>query len=481
MIIPKEQDYERKRINETQAHNNHRAVFREEPRDKINSPKFKITLCYNESIMRGNFSILNFFDDRLVIDALRVDFTQKKIEPLHKKELKSDAMRELRRIMAGLFYFMPYKVILSLDSRKAVTKFETITLLRDHPEKTIDDADLENLISQAIWKVLEEGRRHSAKQLSLSELDIVLFDSKIYKFEIDREPVINPLRHRGERVDIYLSQSFISRPFLREISAILPKRANLVFAVEAGVAASHLLSKVDTENNFIFAKVMDETTELFFVNRRDNGKISFRDYFRWGKKQFFSALGDDLHLSASAVESVMKKFAGNQISDIFSRRLREIISREIAVLQRGLRHALLETKSDLVYLDFPPLTTRFRWKPPKGGHTAGESGIGLREFISRRNTSKSESPYFVHASLEDNQLAVEKGFSEATTGLIPLGIFSKIVKEVNTSEIAHFFGFDGGVGEYDLLTLGTLLGFYFLPGENFLNHLAKRRMKWLMP
>ena len=394
--------------------------------------------------MKENFLILNFLDDGVEITALKADFKSKEILLLSQQKENRVYFPALKNILSTAFRFWPYKIILSLDSKRALTSYESVLLTRDNPQKIIDEAELENLISEALWKIIDDGRKRAVKRLDLSDLEILLADVWVHDLKIDGHAVINPLRHRGAKIQIYLSQTFISRSFLRDIFSILPKRAKLGLVLESGVGAAHLVGKIANQKNFLFAKVHDGKTEMFLFKSHSSknakkvsksqswqaGQIAFLDHWKWGKRNFYHAIAEDLKIPAPVCESIIQKFINAETSTDFAKRFSRFYESALMDLIRGLKNAASETKSEMIYLDFPPLR-KDNFFPTILRIVEGDKMLAALGF-----KYKTHSFNFLKAKLPET---------------------------------------------LDFLSLASFLEFYFLPREDLINHLAKRRMRWLTP
>ena len=344
-------------------------------------------------------------------------------ERRHLEEICQYVRVHLKKNFLSSFYFGSPTLIVAFDSKHALTRYEAVSLVRENPTKSIDDADLDNVISQAIWKSYEDGRRLAMEQLKLPEAEILFADTNVYDVIIDGKKIINPIEHTGKHIDIYLSQTFVERNFYARIVAALSQSVKAIAPIEGGVAATHLLGRIHENSNFVFAKVMEERTDLFLRTAGKSSKTAFYDYFTWGSKGFFASFGKQLTVTPQVARRVLSQFVRGEISPSIHQKLKGVLKEETIVLLRGLRHASEENKSNTIFLDMP-------------------------EFA----------------------------------GLPPEEIFPKMIQVIDSPAITNFFGFNiKSHARVDFITIASLLEFHFLPGENILNHLAKRRMRWLLP
>ena len=363
------------------------------------------------------------FEDSFYATAFRVDFIDKEIRKLWQKRMAGAGEREkLKEIFSLAFYPNSYKVIFTLGPQEAVSRYERIFWDRDDPKKLIDEAEIDNLTSGALLKLFDERRRVAMKQFNLSELEVLLADVKVHEFKIDGHRIINPLKHTGKKIEIFLNETFISRPRFAEWVAILPKRVKAAVFLGAGEATCHLISRFSRKQNFIFAGVGERRADLFIATK---GGINFLDSFNWGRVRLAEKLAKYLDISPVSGEAILAKIVLGETSPALRRKFGEILSGEVLALLRHLKKAVSRTGVPVLYTDLPAL------------------------LVSK--------------------------------------IFPKIIKTVDTEMIADFFGFrlNGelqNTGEnVDFLSLTSILEFYFLPEEDLVNHLARRRMRWLMP
>src|SRR3989344_1783565 len=72
------------------------------------------------------------------------------------------------------FHAADHKVVVSLDSELCDATHSSVALVRQNAHAPIDDADLDNLVSQAIWKFFDRERKGAAAKLNATDIDVVL-------------------------------------------------------------------------------------------------------------------------------------------------------------------------------------------------------------------------------------------------------------------------------------------------------------------
>jgi len=294
-----------------------------------------------------NFLVIEVINHYLQVTLISADFAVKNIL-IQKNWIKEidrlDSeylLREIKKILKKLPKKSDFEVILNLDSSLATTIYSSVSLLRPKPKELIDEADLDNLISQAIWRFFDKQRPKAAKKMGVEEIDVLLSDVRIRGIRVDGHRVVNPLGFKAKSVEIYLSETFAVRDFAKGIREIMPAY-KIVFVSEAGTTLSHALLNAS----------QDKTAPLFLVNLFPNqtsvfhasaGRLHHIDSFNWGGNSFLNNLKENFRLDHTAASSIIDLYNKNGGSPHFSRRLENILIEECQVLANGIESLVSET------------------------------------------------------------------------------------------------------------------------------------------
>jgi len=364
---------------------------------KANLESKKIRVTKNWTVPIGDFNILAVLDE---------------LKPLLKK------IRRLEK----------YKVILSLDSSFAATIYALVPLVRQHPRDVIDEADLDNLISQAIWRFFDKNRFKVAQKLGIDEVDVLLGDIRVRGIKIDGHKVVNPIGFKAKAVEIFFSQTLIGRQLMRGIRDLIPKE-NIIFMTETGTAMSHVLSKSLGKDNFFLANLFPNNSAVFSVS---NGKMSHHDDFKWGEDNIRSSLSEHFAVDNDTAGEIVGRYVENNISQNFSRRFETVLGKELQTFANGLESLIDKDSADIYLNPFfaaPPLLYADRFK-------------------DRMRKS------FKLMSLSTNLITENLGYEVH---------FNKSVKIKNIFTV-----------------LAVFLELNFLPQNDKMSHLANRRVRWLV-
>jgi hypothetical protein len=384
--------------------------------------------------MKENFAAINFFGDKCRATAIKADFANKKIEISEDFEFSSrNPLPVLKKFFSLVFYPRAYSAIFIFSPKEAAGIGGLISFERLKPKEKISEEELADSVSDAVWKFFDSGRTKAAKQLGLSEPEIMLSDVSVYDFKIDGRKVINPMKQAGKKISLEMGQVFADRGNLKKFIGILPKRSKRAFIMEGGTCASRLLERMSGKQKFAFAKVSPKETNMFFGGK---GDLGFMDYFSWGEEDLYRGISDNLKIGVSESKFAAEKALAGETSENFKKEFQKIFLGGIAPLVQGLKAGASAAKAKKIFLDFP-----FAEK-------------AVSEGLKFKNISTN--------------MIISVGFS---------GVLEKLGFGLNAPADKK--------EKADFLLAAAILEIYFSPALSYplslVNRLAKRRMMWLMP
>lgn len=370
------------------------------------------------------FLVLEILDNLNRAAFIKVNFLDKKIRVL--KIISEPILEKLARRIGRA---RKHKLILTLDSHFATTVYSSVVLVRENYKELIDEAELDNLISQAIWKYFDRQRNKIAAKMGVSDLDIVLTDVKVRGVKLDGHKVVNPAGFKAKTMEVQFSQTFLLRDFINKIKNILPL-SQAVLITEHGTAWSSVVARSHRLTNFLTAGLFPEKSLLFLA---DGSQHAYWNKFSWGITNVHQSLATDLAIEPEIAELILTKYIANDTSDSFHRRFEGLLSKELEVLAHGLNIAAKKSEVKTIYVnsffDLPNIFTP--------------------SFKNR----------FEH-SIELKPLTAE---------LIGQN-FDFDIKFKNYEDSRYSFGL-----------LAGLIEWYMSPQDDKMSQLAKRRVRWLSP
>ncbi|OGY98430.1 MAG: hypothetical protein A3G64_00655 [Candidatus Liptonbacteria bacterium RIFCSPLOWO2_12_FULL_60_15] len=281
-----------------------------------------------ELLKQGNRATLFGLDRDRTISVRRTWF-----QP-HEKGLE----RMLRALPKG-----KYPTLLILDPSCAATIPGAVLLEREHAHRVIDDGELENLISQAVWRFFDHYRPIAMARLGVNDLDLLLANIRILDVRLDGHHVFNPIGFTAKAVEVALEQTFVVRPMFDEVTKIIPKHT-IEFITEAGVAGLQVLARSVPHKKFVLGNLFAQATSLYAFERRPHaaGHVSLPmaeliGTFPWGERQLLGSVMDELAVEYPIAKAIAARYIQKDLSPPLGRRLDVLISSGVTSLVRLLK------------------------------------------------------------------------------------------------------------------------------------------------
>jgi len=216
------------------------------------------------------------------------------------------------------------KEVLDLDSKSAVTIFSSVDVSRDNPQDELGITDLENYISQAIWKLFDRSRADAAARLEINEVDLLLTDARVMGMKIDNNQIINPHGFTGRKLEMLLGITMVKRD----------KFVESTNPFEGGSVRAYLLSRSDEGlENAIYVEAGDTTTTIFSIQPKE---IIYLNEFDWGGTHLIRAIQDEFGVDEFAARGMYVKFVDGDVSEEVEKKLSKIFYRAFGGFINGV-------------------------------------------------------------------------------------------------------------------------------------------------
>ena len=283
--------------------------------------------------------------------------------------------------------------IADLDSSKAVTIFQAVKITREHPIQELTPVDLENHISQAVWKFYNDCRKEAANRLGKSEMDLTMTDVRVVGVKIDGHQVINPSGFTGRELEIKLCISMTG------------ERAGEGTLVEGGSIRAHILAHDENIKNGYYLEINEDKTHIFLITDQ---RVACLNSFDWGRINIDRAVRERFSLDSEIAYRIYNQYANGKVSKKMDRFLGRIFWRSFgefmnALLMNARNGGAFKLKeAPLVYVrasfSLPEQVYRKRY-------TFGKKKINLRKAPSQLDV-ESFLEDGIHGIYEDlNELA----------------------------------------------------------------------------
>lgn len=200
--------------------------------------------------------------------------------------------------------------VADLDPQSAVTVFSAVKSIREHPTRALTPVDLENAISQAVWKFYNECRREASDRLGVGEMDLEVTDARVVGIKIDGHQVINPSGFTGRELEVKLSIS-MARKDGPDVSGT---------PVEGGSFRAFILSELEDVGRGFYVETDNYSSHLFTIK---DGHVSHHNSFDWGRDHLDRALREALDLDNEAAYAIYEKYVRGEVSSKVDRLIKK--------------------------------------------------------------------------------------------------------------------------------------------------------------
>ncbi|OGZ02016.1 MAG: hypothetical protein A2390_02460 [Candidatus Liptonbacteria bacterium RIFOXYB1_FULL_36_10] len=390
-----------------------------------------VCLEIGESFFKSvSFSVLKgkifFNSSRLKIFGGNEKNSGEKLELLKKNIEESKIKKGAKTLILG-------------DKSSIYTVLACVSSPRTEFKEEISEGELENLLSQAVWKFMETYKPEAAASLNLPDTEILLANIRILGVKINGHKVLNPLGFRAKSVEFLIEETFIGRDLYHSIESSLLKKSEITFISELGkIEAESILRENNFENSFSLIRIFPSASFLLTSRGAKKNKfygdisspvISLSESFSWSKQKLLEKIAVELNLNLETAKDVFARFVENNASRRFLSFIKTILDAEIFSF----------------------------WQ----------------KIFKKTGTEKT--------ILFSSDEILPKSFSV-------LRQKGKNVSEINIINLAEKFGFSLDFGKkntksdnFFFSSLAAFFEYYFSNRDEVLNKLAKRRAKWLIP
>ncbi|KKW17161.1 MAG: hypothetical protein UY56_C0001G0015 [Parcubacteria group bacterium GW2011_GWA1_50_14] len=243
--------------------------------------------------------------------------------------------------------------IVDLDSGSAATIFSFIKIPRDNPREELGMIELENSLSQAIWKMFDGIRVSVSERLGVDEADILLTDARVIGVKIDGNQIINPSGFTGRELEILLALTMVKRDKFIEGKELF----------EGGSVRAYLIAKETGFEDSIYVEVGDNSTTIFEVTPHG---VSYVNNFDWGVAKLTDSIREEFGVEQTTAQGMYKRHAGGEVSEHVRKKMDKIFYDTLAEFINGVIIGIKSarnTKNDL-----PPIYLHTFFPIPEGLH-----------------------------------------------------------------------------------------------------------------
>jgi len=234
------------------------------------------------------------------------------------------------------------KFALSVHPPHGTSVYSSKIVDRENHRAEITESEIENAISQAIWKLFDEERMLFSKRLDVSEMDVVMADVRVLYIRLDGDAVVNPIGFTAKSIEIGLAETLVTRNLSDDIRSSLPKNGEVVFTLEPTASCAWLIQKDSKKKDFAIARISDEKT--FIYHSSDGEKISYVSDFDWGVGHVVGSVAESFGVSSDVARDILRRYVREDMSSDMMKNMKDAISHPFAEFTKGVTLAVRNVK-----------------------------------------------------------------------------------------------------------------------------------------
>ncbi len=234
-------------------------------------------------------------------------------------------------------------MMLAIDGGVATTVQGAVAL--PHPGAALDDAALENVIAQAMWKLFDRERARAATKMNVPASEVTIADARIVNIALDGRDAIAPVGYRAAQVEVRLSLTMMPREAAEVFAEAFSR--NVFSMSEASVSWARLLwTAAPQGHRMLCAGLLSDGVAIATA---DADGARYHDAFQWGEDELISGVANALAVTSDIARYVVRAVREERgTSPLFAKKVHGIIGAELQLLVNGLGEALSRTEASAV-------------------------------------------------------------------------------------------------------------------------------------
>jgi hypothetical protein len=224
------------------------------------------------------------------------------------------------------------RVLALLDHRRAAVVSAPIVLMRSDSRSELRQAELENLVSQGLWKLVNMHRPVAAAAMGIPETRVRLADADVMQIKLDGHRVVNPIGFTARAVELWYRETFVDEVLLKHLANALTED-NLSSVVEAPAMLAQLIARVRPQESFLFVSVGAEESLVYHV---DHLACAYVDSFHWGTETLLGGVAHQFGTTRELTSQLLSRYGAKQVSPAVRKAIEAAASGELAILSNGI-------------------------------------------------------------------------------------------------------------------------------------------------
>ena len=237
------------------------------------------------------------------------------------------------------------KVVIGIAGELVKGVTHTIRYRRPHPDKPLDDAEMEFIIEKVQDRAQQKAQAQIALETGNDDVEVKLVNSALVSLHIDGYKISNPIGFQGRDVAVQIYTAFAPMVHIGALEKVADELSLDLLAVAAEpFAVSRALLGSDASSNFtaILVDVGGGTTDIAVVN---DGGVEGTRMMGIGGRSFTRTIASGLDISYDAAEKLKVNIDSDKIKPSVKQNIEEAVDTTLDVWLAGIDLALSEFDS----------------------------------------------------------------------------------------------------------------------------------------
>ncbi|MHB1524719.1 MAG: hypothetical protein ACYCZN_00295 [Candidatus Dormibacteria bacterium] len=236
---------------------------------------------------------------------------------------------------------IPTRLVIGIGGTRVRVISSSGAKLRGRAQERISSQELAAQVESIQRRALREAQERLQEEASYSGEQLRLVHSSITSALVDGQPVLDPLRYQGQKLELTVFDTFTTEAHIMAIEEIAQALdLELIETVAEPYAVARLASTPDVmERGGIFIDIGARTTTVSLVR---GGVLEAARMFELGGRAFTRKLAHDMDLSLPLAEGLKLRHAAGLLGGDQQARVRRAMGESAEVLAQGVALVLHE-------------------------------------------------------------------------------------------------------------------------------------------
>ncbi len=236
---------------------------------------------------------------------------------------------------------IPTRLVVGIGGTRVRVVSTNAAKVRGRSHDRISKRELEDQVESIQRRALRDAQARLQEEAGYRGEQLRLVHSSITAAKVDGQPVLDPLRYQGQKLELTVFNTFTSEEHLAAVEEIAQALdLELLETVAEPYAVARLAATPEVlERGGIFIDIGARTTTVTMVR---GGVLESARMFELGGRAFTRKLAHDLNLSLPMAESLKVRHSAGLVSGDEQARVRRAMGESAEVLAQGVALVLHE-------------------------------------------------------------------------------------------------------------------------------------------